>query len=58
MVLLYALGIFAVLWINIAALTLLLQRWLPGPALARASGIVGICSLLFAVEHLVGLGDP
>jgi len=44
------------LWVNLAGLTALLGRHLPSHAIARAAGILGIVSLLFFIEHFVGLG--
>lgn len=52
----YWLGIATAVLINVAALTLLAQRFIPFPALARAAGIVIICLALFSLEHFVGLG--
>jgi Uncharacterized membrane protein (DUF2298) len=52
----YWLGIAAAVLINIAALTLLAQRLIPFPAMARAAGIVILCLALFSLEHFVGLG--
>ena len=51
----YVLGIAAIL-VNIAALTLLVLRYISFPAIARATGIIAICLGLFSLEHFVGLG--
>ena len=53
----YVLGIGAAVLVNIAALTLLVLRYIPFPATARATGIIGICLLFFSLEHFVGLGS-
>jgi uncharacterized membrane protein len=37
-------------------LTLLVLRYIPFPAIARATGIIAICLALFSLEHFVGLG--
>ena len=52
----YWLGIIAAVLVNVTALTLLAQRWIPFPATARASGIAILCLGLFSLEHFVGLG--
>jgi hypothetical protein len=52
----YVLGIAAAILVNIAALTLLVLRYIPFPAIARATGIIVICLALFSLEHFVGLG--
>jgi hypothetical protein len=53
----YVLGIGAAVLVNIGALTLLVFRYIPFPATARATGIIGICLLFFSLEHFVGLGS-
>ena len=53
----YVLGIGAAVLVNIAALTLLVLRYIPFPATARATGIIGVCLLFFSLEHFVGLGS-
>jgi len=53
----YLLGVFAALFINITALTVLVHRLLPLPATARAVGLLGLCTGLFSLEHFIGLGD-
>jgi hypothetical protein len=52
----YVLGIAAAILVNITALTLLVLRYIPFPAIARATGIICVCLVLFSVEHFVGLG--
>ena len=44
------------LWLNIAGLTLATQRFLPDTHIARSTGIIVLCLLLFFVEHFIGLG--
>jgi hypothetical protein len=53
----YLLGVFAALFINITALTVLVHRFLPLPATARAVGLLALCTSLFSLEHFIGLGD-
>ena len=53
----YVLGIAAAVLVNITALTLLVLRYIPFPAIARATGILAICLALFSLEHFVGLGS-
>ena len=53
----YWLGIVAAVLVNVTALTLLAQRYIPFPATARAAGIVILCLALFALEHFIGLGS-
>src|SRR5262245_36084520 len=53
----YVLGIGAAGLVNIAALTLLVLRYIPFPATARATGIIGVCLVFFSLEHFVGLGS-
>ena len=53
----YVLGIGAAVLVNIAALTLLVLRYIPFPATARTTGIIGVCLLFFSLEHFVGLGS-
>jgi len=53
----YVLGIGAAVLVNIAALTLLVLRYIPFPATARATGIIGVCLVFFSLEHFVGLGS-
>jgi hypothetical protein len=52
----YVLGVAAAILVNIAALTLLVVRYIPFPATARAAGIIALCLALFSLEHFVGLG--
>jgi uncharacterized membrane protein len=53
----YVLGIAAAILVNSASLTLLVLRYIPFPATARATGIIAICLALFSLEHFVGLGS-
>ena len=53
----YWLAIFAAVMVNVTALTLLTLRYIPFPAIARATGIVLVCLALFSLEHFVGLGE-
>ena len=39
----YVLGIGGAVPVNIGALTLLVLRYIPFPATARATGIIGVC---------------
>src|SRR4029078_858761 len=50
----YRLGIGAAVLVNISALTLIVLRYIPFPATARATGIIGVCLLFFSLEHFVG----
>ena len=52
----YWLGTVAAVLVNITALTLLAQRWMPYPATARTAAIAIICLGLFSLEHFIGLG--
>lgn len=45
------------LLLNVAGLTLLVQRYIAPIALARAIGIIGFCLILFFIEHFIGLGQ-
>jgi hypothetical protein len=53
----YVLGIAAAILVNIAASTLLVLRYIPFPATARATGPLSICLALFSLEHFSGLGS-
>ena len=53
----YVLGIGGAVLVNIGALTLLVLRYIPFPATARATGIIGVCLVFFSLEHFVGLGS-
>jgi hypothetical protein len=46
----------ALLWLNIAGLTLATHRFLPDNHLSRSTGIIVLCLVLFFIEHFVGLG--
>ncbi len=54
---LYFLALAAVVYVNFAAVTLAMARWLPSFAIARAAGILGFCIGLFFIEHFIGLGS-
>jgi len=45
----YVLEIGAAVLVNISALTLLVLRYIPFPATARATGIIGVCLLFFSL---------
>lgn len=45
------------LFLNVAGLTILVQRYIAPIALARAIGVVSFCLILFFVEHFIGLGQ-
>ncbi|PKF61960.1 hypothetical protein CW745_08210 [Psychromonas sp. psych-6C06] len=45
------------LWLNIAGLTLASYRFLPDHHLARSTGIIVVCLVLFFIEHFIGLGS-
>ena len=53
----YWLAIAAGVVVNFTALTLLTLRYIPFPAIARATGIILVCLALFSLEHFVGLGE-
>jgi hypothetical protein len=55
--LIYFLALGAILYVNLAAVTLVMARYLPSWAIARAAGLLGFCSILFFIEHFVGLGS-
>jgi uncharacterized membrane protein len=44
------------LYANIAALTLVVSRWIPSQAVARTTGILGLWLCLFFFEHFLGFG--
>lgn len=44
------------LWINIAGLTLATLRFLSDSHIARSTGIIVLCLVLFFIEHFIGLG--
>jgi hypothetical protein len=46
----------AILLVNIAGITLYMARWLPTFALARAAGILFLCTVFFFIEHFIGFG--
>ncbi|MBL8177488.1 MAG: hypothetical protein JNK48_22620 [Bryobacterales bacterium] len=46
-----------VLYLNLAGLALLAQRWTGSYALARVWSPVALCLALFFAEHIAGLGD-
>ncbi len=53
---LFFLALSAIVYLNIAGLTLAAGRFLPAGAIARAAGLIGVCAGLFFIEHFVGLG--
>ena len=53
----YWIAIVAAVLINVTALTLISERWIPFPATARTAVIAIICLGLFSLEHFVGLGS-
>jgi hypothetical protein len=53
---LYWFGITVAVLLNLVAVTLLAQRFIPLPATARASTIVILFLTLFSLEHFFGLG--
>jgi hypothetical protein len=53
---LYFLGLAAVLYADLLALSLGARRLLPQPAIARASGVLAVTAGFFFLEHFVGLG--
>ena len=55
--LIYFLALGAVLYVNLAAVTLVMARYLPSWAIARAAGLLGFSAILFFTEHFVGLGS-
>jgi uncharacterized membrane protein len=44
------------MWMNLAALTAQVQRYLPDVHVARSSGVLVLVLVLFFIEHFVGLG--
>lgn len=55
--LIYFLVTLLLLVINIAGLTVLVSRFIPSFAVARAAGILLFCLVFFFGEHFVGLGS-
>lgn len=51
----FAVSVLLIL-INLFALSILLSRWLPSLAIARATGVLAIVCAGFFLEHFVGLG--
>jgi hypothetical protein len=47
----YWIAIIAAVLINVTALTLIAERWIPFPATARTAVIAIICLGLFSLEH-------
>ncbi|MBI3776652.1 MAG: hypothetical protein HY273_14115, partial [Gammaproteobacteria bacterium] len=47
----------ALLLLNLAGLTLIIQRWVAPFALARSVGIFALCLSTFFLEHFIGLGQ-
>lgn len=56
MYLIYLFLTLALIVVNLAGLTAAISRWLPIHASARLLGVLALCLLLFALEHLHGLG--
>lgn len=54
--LIYYLSSILLLLVNVAGLTLCMRRWLPTFALARATGLLVLCLVLFFLEHFQGFG--
>lgn len=54
---LYFLVLFGIVYLNLAALTVLAGRFLPARAIARAAAVIGVCAVMFFIEHFVGLGS-
>jgi len=54
---LFFLALSAIVYVNIAGLTLAAGRFLPAGAIARAAALIGVCAVLFFIEHFVGLGS-
>lgn len=46
----------ALLLINVAGVTALVGRWISAFPLARATGILLLCTVFFFIEHFIGLG--
>lgn len=47
----------ALLWLNLAGVTLIMRRWIAPFALARSAGVLSLCLVLFFIEHFIGLGQ-
>ncbi len=48
----------ALVFINVAGVTLLFSRWLPTYTLARSTGLLILGLVCFFLEHFVGFGQP
>lgn len=57
MQLIYVLMTVLLLLVNLAGLTAVCSRLLPAFALARAAGVLLFCTVMFFVEHFIGLGQ-
>lgn len=52
----YIVGIVVAILVNVTALTLIVLRYIPFPAIARVTGILIVCLAMFSLEHFIGLG--
>jgi hypothetical protein len=57
MSLIYYFFTILLLLVNIAGLTVCMRCWLPTFALARATGLLVLCTMVFFLEHFNGLGQ-
>jgi hypothetical protein len=48
--------VVSLLAINLMGLALLLRRWFPDHAIAKAAGVIGFVLVFFFIEHFAGLG--
>ena len=53
----YLLFTIIFLFVSLAGVTLTVDRYVRVPLLAKALGILAFCTLLFFIEHFIGLGD-
>ena len=56
MYLIFLFLIVLLLTINMAALGLLMRRWIGDYPLAKVVGILAFCLIMFFIEHFVGMG--
>ena len=56
MYLIFLFLIVLLLTINMAALGLLMRRWIGDYPLAKVVGLLAFCLVMFFIEHFVGLG--
>lgn len=47
----------ALVLLNLAALSIVFRNFFPSYALARGIGLISISSIMFFIEHFVGLGS-